>query len=162
MQRTSPGHGVWVRCPPPPAALMSWERHREGQWRFIGHLQISETTDQRHHRELQSPGGTQKARRMIISQPVSYQFYLILSSWTKFGECRKYLIMQHLKSSLPQVTKSLWVQNTELHKSGGGQEPTEENQPGEIPPAPLNRWEVQMERRCEHVATRSLSCFTLL
>lgn len=26
----------------------------------------------------------------------------------------------------------------------------------------LNRWEVQMERRCEHVTTCSLSCFTLL
>lgn len=47
-------------------------------------LQVSETTDQRHHRELQSPGGTEKASRMIISQPVSYQFYLMLSSWTKF------------------------------------------------------------------------------
>lgn len=84
MQRASPGHGVWVRCPPPAAAELGGTQGRAMKVQDTGHLQVSETIDQRHHRELQSSGGTEKTSRIIISQPVPCQFYLMLSSWTKF------------------------------------------------------------------------------
>lgn len=39
MQRTPPGGGMWVRCPPSPAALMSWEVYRAEQGGFkTGHF----------------------------------------------------------------------------------------------------------------------------
>lgn len=63
---------------------LGWTEGRAMKVQDIGHLHVSETVDQRHHRELQSSGGTEKTSRIIISQPVPYQFDLMLSSLTKF------------------------------------------------------------------------------
>lgn len=99
--------GVWVGCPPPPAAWTGAGRDREGQWKLntLVIFRPVETMDWRCHREPQSPSGTGRANRMIVSEPGSDKFCLTLSSWTREWACRKYLIRKHLWSSLLEVAK---------------------------------------------------------
>lgn len=164
MQGTSPsGTGCAGRVSST-SSSMDWRWERQGRAtkaQHTGHLQASRDNGL-SHREPQSPSGKGRANRMIVSEPGSDKFCLTLSNWTTEWACKKYLIRKRLWSSLLQVEKRFEVQKIKLHKPGGGWEPTEEYQPGEIPPVALNRLEMQMERRCEHVATWSLCSFTLL